>query len=85
MQLAGDDGALIQQQQTMVLLALAFQRQRRADQVGEGLDQLVLPVLRAVAVDEVGAQFAEVVALVADRVDLQVGLVLTFAAGAIVP
>ena len=65
-QFPGDDGALVEQQQTMVLFALAFERQRSADQVGQGLDQLLFPVLRRVAIVEVGLEFAQFRALVAD-------------------
>ncbi|MNE53304.1 hypothetical protein D3C80_1480190 [compost metagenome] len=57
-QLAGDDCALFEQHQAVVLFALAFERQRGADQVGQGLDQFGLPGLRLVAVDKVRLQLA---------------------------
>ncbi|MNJ77759.1 hypothetical protein D3C77_753390 [compost metagenome] len=55
MQLAGDHRALLEDQQAVLLLALAFQRQRGADQVGQRLDQFHFPRLGKAAIGEVGA------------------------------
>ncbi|MNV60954.1 hypothetical protein D3C71_1534430 [compost metagenome] len=83
MQFAGDGGALVEQQQAMFLLALAFERQRRTDLVGQRLDQRGFPGLRSAPAAEVGFQLAQVIALVVDAEDGLLWVGLAFAGGAI--
>ncbi|MNI22606.1 hypothetical protein D3C73_761640 [compost metagenome] len=82
-QLAGDDRALFEQQQAMVLLTLALERQRGADQVGQGLDQLSFPGLGRMTVDEVRLEFTQLAALVADAEGLLAGVVMPVAGRAV--
>lgn len=82
-ELAGDDRALLEQQQAMVLFALALERQRGADQVGQGLDQFGFPGLRGMVVEEVRLELAQFAALVADAEALPADGLVALAAGAI--
>src|SRR3546814_5160765 len=83
MQFAGNDRALIEQQQAMVLFALALERQRGADQVRQGLDQCDFPGLRRVTVDEMRLELTQFRALVTDAERLRPGAVMFLAGGAI--
>ena len=83
MQLAGDDRAFVEQQQAMILFPLALERERGADQVGQGLDQLGFPGLRRVAVDKMRLEFTQFTALVADAEGLRAGFMVLLARGAI--
>ncbi|MNP35898.1 hypothetical protein D3C76_1292500 [compost metagenome] len=83
MELAGNDRAFIEQQQAMVLFALALEGQRRADQVGQGLDQRGFPGLRRMAVDKMRLEFTQLVALVTDAEGLRARSVVFMATGAI--
>ncbi|MNQ94994.1 hypothetical protein D3C85_1105340 [compost metagenome] len=83
MQLAGNDRAFVQQQQAMILFPLTLERQRGANQVGQGLDQLGFPGLRGMAVDKMRLEFAQFTALVADAEGLRTGFMVLLTRGAI--
>ncbi|MNL66902.1 hypothetical protein D3C87_1914360 [compost metagenome] len=67
----------------MILFPLALERERGADQVGQGLDQLGFPGLRGMAVDKMRLEFAQFTALVADAEGLRTGFMVLLTRGAI--
>ncbi|MNG31842.1 hypothetical protein D3C84_1177190 [compost metagenome] len=67
----------------MILLPLALERERGADQVGQGLNEPGFPGLRRVAVDKMRLELAQFAALVADTEGFRVGYAVLLAVGAI--
>ena len=67
----------------MILFPLALERERGADQVGQGLDQLGFPGLRRVSIDKMRLELTQFAALVADAEGLRAGFMVFLARGAI--